>query len=254
MEELKHTSAVSAPRRMVRGARARARALSDRLRDRERLRGWIKHKIWNRLTRPHRRPGLRLHIGCGKERLDGWCNIDILPLPHVDVCLDVTQGLPFERATRVFAEHFLEHLDVLDAVRFLHDCHRCLDHDGWLRLSTPNLDWVWTHLYSREPGHDRVHRAIHINRAFYGWQHRFLWNREMLEHALVATGFEQVRWCAYGESELDDFRDIERHELNNDTPELPHVLIVEAKKGPARPEQAADLHRLLMDEFDRCRI
>ena len=36
---------------------------------------------------------LRLHVGCGRARMAGWLNIDVQPLPGVDLVADVTQGL-----------------------------------------------------------------------------------------------------------------------------------------------------------------
>lgn len=244
----------------LRSLRAGAGSARDLISDRTRFRAWVKHRVAHRLRPPRHPSGLRLHIGCGKESLDGWCNIDLLPLPHVDLCLDVSQGLPFHGATHIFAEHFLEHLEVLDALTFLRDCHGSLVEDGWIRLSTPNLDWVWTHLYSADPLTDqegridkRVDKAVHINRAFYGWQHRFIWNRELLSEALTAAGFDGIRECAYGKSELDAFQGIERHELYDDTPELPHVLIFEARRGPSRPEAYSRLFDMLHHEIERCR-
>ena len=77
--------------------------------------------------------------------------------------------------------------------------------------------------------------AIHLNRAFHGWEHRFLWNREILAESLESCGFEELEWCRYRESRYEIFRGIERHETYEDSPDLPHVLIVEAARGPARP-------------------
>ena len=57
-----------------------------------------------------RRPRPRLHIGSGRERLEGWVNIDAQALPGVDVVADVTKGLQFENVEAIFAEHFIEHL------------------------------------------------------------------------------------------------------------------------------------------------
>jgi predicted SAM-dependent methyltransferase len=177
---------------------------------------------------------VRLHVGSGRERLEGWINMDVQDLPGVDVVADVTEGLrlPDASAEAVFAEHFLEHLRIDDATGFLLECQRVLRPGGWLRLSTPNLDWVWATHYrlSLDEAGKRA-AALATNRAFHGWRHRFLWNREMLGEALRSCGFEEVRWCRYGESELPAFQGIERHETYEDAPELPHVIIAEARKG-----------------------
>ncbi len=192
----------------------------------------------------------RLHIGSGDKRLDGWVNIDLLPLPGVDVVADVTQGLDFEDCEVVFAEHFLEHLAVDDALSFLLECHRVLAPGGWLRLSTPNLDWVWTTHYRVEaPAEEKRLMAMRLNRAFHGWGHQFLWNRQILAEALAACGFDTVRWCSYGESELPLFQGLERHETYGDEPGLTHVLIVEGRKGTPQPKRLQELRARLTDEF-----
>jgi hypothetical protein len=197
-----------------------------------------------------RRPRTRLHIGSGRERLEGWVNIDNQALPGVDVVADVTQGLRFSNVEAIFAEHFVEHLRLDLAVGFLREAWRVLGRDGWLRLSTPNLDWVWATHYrlAAEPEVKRA-AALQLNRAFHGWRHQFLWNRDMLGEALAACGFTAIRWCAYGESELPYFRGIERHETYGDAPELPHVVIVEACKGEPQPKRLAELEALIRREF-----
>jgi predicted SAM-dependent methyltransferase len=197
-----------------------------------------------------RKPQPRLHIGSGRERLEGWINIDAQELPGVDVVADVTKGLDFSNVEAIFAEHFIEHLPLAMAVHFLRESWRVLGRGGWIRLSTPNLDWVWSTHYKldADPAGKRA-AALALNRAFHGWRHQFLWNREMLGEALLACGFDEVRWCRYGESELPIFRGIERHETYTDVPDLPHVIIVEARKGEAQPERLAELIALLEREF-----
>ena len=91
--------------------------------------------------------GPRLHVGCGRERLDGWVNLDNQSLPGVDLVTDVTEGLDFADVEAVYAEHFLEHLTVDQALDFLLECHRVLRDGGLLRLTTPNLDWAWKSHY-----------------------------------------------------------------------------------------------------------
>jgi predicted SAM-dependent methyltransferase len=193
---------------------------------------------------------LRLHVGSGTARLEGWINLDYQDLPGVDVVCDVTKGLGFPKsaAEAVFAEHFLEHLGVGDAVNFLEECHRVLVPGGWVRLSTPNLEWVWhTHYRLDMPPEEKRQAAVRLNRAFHGWRHQFLWNRELLTEALTVCGFDLVRWCRYGESDLPVFQGIERHEIYSDSSDLPHVIIVEARKGAPR----ADLLIPFRNRIDR---
>ena len=192
----------------------------------------------------------RLHVGAGRMRLEGWTNVDLQALPGVDVVADVTRGLRFRGVEAVFAEHFLEHLPVDAALDFLLEAHRVLVPGGWMRLSTPNLDWVWsTHYRLDAEAEEKRDAAVRLNRAFHGWEHRFVWNRELLAEALAACGFDPVRWCRYGESELPIFQGIERHDTYQDVPELPHVIIAEAAKGEPRPERLARLREMLAREF-----
>ena len=178
----------------------------------------------------------RLHIGAGRESIPGWINIDNQGLAGVDQVLDVRQGLPFADVASIYAEHFLEHLSLDEGLAFLRECRRVLRPEGALRLSTPNLDWVILTHYrgAAQPEDDAKLDCIRLNRAFHGWGHQFLYNRPMLAAALRSAGFERTAFRTYGESERPELRGLERHETWVDTPELPHVLIVEAW-GQASP-------------------
>ena len=128
-------------------------------------------------TRPAADRVDRLHIGCGTEAIAGWINVDNKPLPGVDRVLDVTAGLPFENVTAIYAEHFIEHLAFDQGLAFLAECRRALSADGVLRLSTPNLDWVYaTHyrLDAATPPQQAFADCLVLNRAFHGWGHQFL--------------------------------------------------------------------------------
>jgi hypothetical protein len=196
------------------------------------------------------KPGARLHVGCGDKRLEGWINVDREGLPGVDVVADVTRGLRFADATAIYAEHFLEHLALEQALAFLLESHRVLRMGAWLRLSTPNLDWVWATHYRLEASEsDKLSMALGTNRAFRGWGHQLLWNRELLAEALGACGFSPMRWCRYGESELAQFVGVERHETYDDVAALPHVLIVEAQKSEPAADRLAALRRRIQQEF-----
>jgi predicted SAM-dependent methyltransferase len=193
----------------------------------------------------------KLHLGSGKQHLAGWVNIDNQPLPGVDKVLDVTLGLPFDDVAFIFAEHFIEHIAYVDALVLLRECRRALGDDGVLRLSTPNLDWVWASHYALNLGEsEQVKACFDLNRAFRGYGHAFLYNERTLAATLHDAGFANVVRCAYGESAHPELRGLERHEQSPDWGTLSHILIVEASGrggkapkhlGPPREEFLRDI-------------
>jgi len=181
---------------------------------------------------------LKLQLGSGPLILPGWVNLDNQPYPGVDRVLDVTKGLPYRNADYVFAEHFIEHIPYPDAMNLLRECRRVLKDDGVLRLSTPNLEWVWmTHYRLDLSESDQLRACFEINRAFRGWGHQFLYNERTLRATLQDAGFANVTRVEYGESSHEELRGLERHEKSADWGTLSHILVVEASgRGGEPPE------------------
>ncbi len=206
---------------------------------------------------------MRIHLGCGPNILPGWMNVDIKEYPGVDVVRDVRRGLPFENASFIFGEHFLEHFSLEEAMMLLRECRRVLADDGVLRLSTPNLDWVWITSYpsrwkeqsattakidAQAWRHDEAaaRDCLALNRAFRAWGHRFLWNAGMLEEAARRAGFRHVEWYEYGSSKHAELAGLERHERYEDSPELPHILIMEAS-GKSDPRASTSIEESIVE-------
>jgi len=148
--------------------------------------------------------------------------------------LDVTEEFSFSDAEFIYCEHFIEHLRFDQGLGFLEACYEALSDGGVLRLSTPNLDWVYLTHYSTAGSADvrkRISNTFMLNRAFYGWGHQFLYSREILSEVLDAVGFRNIVECEYGISDRSALRRLERHERYESTLELPDVLIFEAEKG-----------------------
>lgn len=157
---------------------------------------------------------LKLHIGCGSVILKGWINLDLSFCKGIDLIDDVRDGLPFKNFAfdYIFAEHFLEHLTIEEGKDFLKECYRVLKEDGVLRLSTPNLDWVWLSHY-RIPASEEEKRFYCeiLNRAFYGWGHKFLYNNVVLMDSLKEVGFKNIKFFKYGESDDENLKNLEKH-------------------------------------------
>lgn len=86
---------------------------------------------------------LRLDLGCGKNKQEGFVGVDALALPGVDQVVDLRQPWPWEDGSveQVRCSHFLEHLTGPQRVHFANELYRVLRVGGQAQISTPH----WTH-------------------------------------------------------------------------------------------------------------
>src|SRR5918994_7921459 len=84
--------------------------------------------LWRHRVRASRREDQAVHLGCGATYLPGFVNVDANPLRHVDMWLDVRDGLPFRDGTVrfIYTVHVLEHFFPDEVRRVLRECHRVL--------------------------------------------------------------------------------------------------------------------------------
>jgi len=185
---------------------------------------------WLAARRARRFPtrSLKLHLGCGTVRLDGWVNIDLpararaLETPP-DLRWDVRRRLPFgDGAARlVYHEHLMEHLTVDEGTRGLRDWLRVLEPGGVLRIATPDLEYLvdryragWRdQAWLRQPEYAFIGtRAEMLNVAFRWWDHRYLYDGEELERRMREAGFGTIRRCAYRASGVPELAGLETRE------------------------------------------
>lgn len=166
--------------------------------------------------------------------MSDWWNVDIRPFPGVDEVADLTAPWPWRDLEYVYGEHFLEHLVPDDTIRFLSEAMTHLRPGGRVRFSTPGLEWVWkTHFGSGATDDAVIAETYRANRAFHGWGHQFLYSRPMLDRILRATGFSQIEFFSYGESDHEVLRDLERHGKPEVAGGWPSVWNVEAVRSEA---------------------
>lgn len=103
---------------------------------------------------------MKIDIGCGEFKREGYAGVDLLAGEGVDFVVDVTkEALPFEDCSvdAVSTSHFLEHITYDDAVKVLSEAHRVLRKGGEIEIVVPNFPrllelflaaefenkWVW---------------------------------------------------------------------------------------------------------------
>lgn len=178
------------------------------------LRRWLKRQVWGLKTDARTKralralqegDGLRLHLGCGSIRMDGYVNIDIVPTQATDLVQNVVD-LPMVRTDSVeeiFLHSVFEHLYAYEQERALREWHRVLKPGGRLVMKwIPDFDLVAQAYVKRSRGTTRpvfdlweAYRYTHGDPRpdnSPGQLHKALFTRETLRQMLLGTGFEVV--------------------------------------------------------------
>ena len=85
-------------------------------------------------------PILKLNLGCGKVKMEGFLGVDILPFEGLDVTCNLGVDpwpWPNESVSEIFCSHFLEHLDARERVWFWNELYRVLKPKCGGKIITP---------------------------------------------------------------------------------------------------------------------
>lgn len=107
-------------------------------------------------------PGLKLDIGCGKNKKLGFIGIDIDKNSNADIICSASK-LPFEDSTvsEIYSSHLVEHFDSEEAKKFFNEIYRVLKNGSrvFLKIDT---DWSQRRLLKKDPGHKKRYEVQEI--------------------------------------------------------------------------------------------
>lgn len=86
---------------------------------------------------------IKLNLGCGKDKKDGYVNLDISDKVSADIVCDIEDGLPFEvnYFDEVLAYNVLEQISNPKKFIFvMNELHRIIKENGSLTVRVPNAD------------------------------------------------------------------------------------------------------------------
>lgn len=157
---------------------------------------------------------VKINLGAGHWKLDGWVNVDVDPSCTPSVLADLSAALPFRDgvASHMHTEDFIDQLTLEQAGGFLRECHRILAPGGVLRVLTPDLERLVRHYLEDPEGLVQLwNRAVGIplelgtpgevlNTGMRFAGHTFIYDAETMAQLAKANGFE-ARRVAFNESE-----------------------------------------------------
>ncbi|MDT8286029.1 MAG: methyltransferase domain-containing protein [Elusimicrobiales bacterium] len=141
--------------------------------------------------RYRRARGLKLNLGCGERRRDGYLNADIVRSGAADIRLDISSPLPFpdNSADAIEAYHLLEHLPRRKTAAVLKDWIRVLAPGGKLVVECPDLDAAMGRCLSGDAaGLDGIYGL----QRYPGDTHFFGYNFPRLKRMLEEAGGRSV--------------------------------------------------------------
>ena len=183
-----------------------ARAVRDRLRMAMRVRA-----NRTRLAALQRGRSLRLHLGCGDDRLPGFVNIDSRPTAAVDIAMDLSRPrLADGSVTLAFSNAFFEHLYRSARVPHLQSIRRALAPDGvCCYIGIPYFPNIARFYLERGPGtagpvfdlynvYRYTHGAPEGQESWWlGQLHKSLFDASEVATLLSASGFAQYAIFCY---------------------------------------------------------
>lgn len=100
------------------------------------------------------RKPLKLHLGAGEKRLNGFYNVDLVELPGVDILADLNEPfdqLPDRSVNRIYSRHTFEHIDNL--MGLLSEIHRICQPEAEITIIVPHFSNPY---YYSDPTHVRT--------------------------------------------------------------------------------------------------
>ena len=92
---------------------------------------------------------IRLHLGCGTNKLPGWVNIDAVKGCEPDIVHDISQPLPYndQSVDEILAEDLLEHFDKYARYVVFEQWVRALKVGGIVTVQVPNFKKILTRFF-----------------------------------------------------------------------------------------------------------
>jgi ubiquinone/menaquinone biosynthesis C-methylase UbiE len=152
---------------------------------------------------------IKLHLGCGEKRIEGYINIDCRPLPTVDSVQNVKLLRSYKHNTVdvLYASHVLEHFGRWEYEHILQRWFDIIKPGGLLRLSVPDFSSICKH-YNKNENLEVIMGLLYGGQDYSENYHYVAFDFSSLKKTLIKIGFKEVSiwdWRKTEHSHIDDF-------------------------------------------------
>jgi predicted SAM-dependent methyltransferase len=152
---------------------------------------------------------IRLNLGCGPHRIEGYVGVDLIGGPAVDL-VSPCDKLPFKdgEVDEILAEHLIEHLTYFQFNKAMAEWYRVLKPGGKLTIECPDLEglckqfleaneygryttykgyWpIIAHLYGHQRGKNEAEEMSQVHKSGY--------TKDRLLEILKGLGYDQINY------------------------------------------------------------
>jgi hypothetical protein len=134
---------------------------------------------------------MKLNIGCGYNRLEGWLNTDNSPDSAADELMEAHDlRLAGASAEEIKALQLVEHLGFFKAKYFLSECWRVLAPGGTLTVETPDIEKTFSVFLAGDAAVREAALGWVYGPETAGMGHAYCFPKELLAELLAEAGFE----------------------------------------------------------------
>jgi len=148
---------------------------------------------------------LKLNLGCGVKRLEGYINVDLDLSVNPDIISSAVDLKIFNECSieEIFASHLIEHLSYSEFDTAIHEWYRVLKHGGIIILECPDFEALCKEFLKVSEEEKWVSYRKTWNsliKHFYGKQttpyhfHKNGFTRNRLKSILASVGFRDVEF------------------------------------------------------------
>ena len=171
---------------------------------------------------------MKLHLGCGDVKIDGYINVDIRSYPiyrtknpsSPDVIDDMTELRQFRKNTVsvIYICHALDHLTRFQYNFALKSWHQLLKKGGILRISVPDMENLCKY-YVETGDLNSIRGTLYGGQDYKENFHYWGWDFNELSKDLKDVGFKKVNKYDWQQTEHSHIRDwscdyLPRHDKN----------------------------------------